>query len=192
LFFNHGGELFFKEKYMFRKTLVCLDGSKLAEEILPFLLESCPQPASEVILLRVITAHITIPPPESTHVYTIGPDSKPDQMRTADIGKTTTLEPKAGLQLREIEREQGEAKAYLESLANAFRARGLKVRTLTLEGDAGETILNYAKNNNISLIALTTHGNGGQKRGKLGRVASLILNEAALPVLIIKPKSTAS
>jgi nucleotide-binding universal stress UspA family protein len=172
---------------MFRKTLVCLDGSKLAEEILPFLLESCPQPASEIILLQVITAHITIPPPESTHIYTLGPDSRPDQMRTADIGKTTTLEPKAGLQLREIEREQREAKAYLESQAGAFRARGLKVKTLTLEGDAGETILDYASHNQISLIALTTHGRGGRKRGKLGRISSLILNEAVTPVLIIQP-----
>jgi nucleotide-binding universal stress UspA family protein len=173
---------------MFNKTLVCLDGSKLAEEILSYVFGHCLGLGSEVVLLNVITAHITIPPPQSTHVLTFGRNSKPDQIHTTDIGKSTTLEPKAGLELREIEREQGEAKAYLENIANQFRSKDLKVKTVTLQGDVGNSILNYAKSSNVSLIALTTHGIGGLKRGLLGGVAQQILKEAEIPVLIIKPK----
>lgn len=173
---------------MFNKTLVCLDGSKLAEEILRYVIGHCLGLESEVILLKIITAHITIPPPESAHVMTFGRDSKPDQIHTTDVGKSTTLEPKAGLQLREIEREQSEAKVYLENIADLFRSKDLKAKTLTLQGDAGETILNYAKSSNVSLIALTTHGDGGLKRGLLGRVAQYILKESEIPVLIVKPR----
>lgn len=173
---------------MFKKVLVCLDGSPLAEKILPLVIGQC-QLQSEVILLKVITAHITIPPPESTHVLTFGTQSKPDQIHTTDIGKSTTLEPKAGLELREIEREQGEAKFYLNDVADRFRSKGLKIRTLVLQGDVGDTILNYAKSANISLIALTTHGAGSLKRGTLGSVAQLILKESEIPVLIVKPRS---
>jgi nucleotide-binding universal stress UspA family protein len=172
---------------MLKKVLVCLDGSALAEEILPFAIGQCLQ-EDEVILMNVITAHITIPPPESTHVLTFGRESKPDQIHTTDVGKSTTLEPKAGLELREIEREQGEAKAYLNSLAERFRTKDLKIKTLTLQGDVRDSILNYAKSSNVSLIAMTTHGSGGLKRSLLGSVAQFILKESEIPVLIIKPK----
>ncbi len=177
---------------MLNKTLVCLDGSKLSEEILPYVIGHCLGTGSEVILLKVITAHITIPPPESTHVITFGRNSKPDQIHTTDIGKQTTLEPKAGLELREIEREQGEAKAYLNDVANQFRSKDLKVKTMTLQGDVGDTILNYAKQSQASLIALTTHGQGGLKRGLLGRIAQYILKESEIPVLLVKPKGEKS
>jgi nucleotide-binding universal stress UspA family protein len=173
---------------MFKKTLICLDGSKLAEEILPYATEHCLGFKSEVILAQVITAHLTIPPPESTHVLTFGRDSKPDQIHTADIGKTTTLEPKVGLELREIEREQGEAKAYLEEIVTSLHGQGLRARAITLQGDAGQEILNYAGKNHISLIAMTTHGKGGLKGGALGRTAAEILKNAEIPVLLIKPK----
>jgi nucleotide-binding universal stress UspA family protein len=171
---------------MFKKVLVCLDGSPLAEKILPMVMGQC-QLGSEVILLRVITAHITIPPPESTHILTFGTRSKPDQIHTTDVGKSTTLEPKAGLELREIERQQGEAMFYLNDVADRFRSKDLKIKTLTLEGDVDDTILRYAKSASISLIALTTHGAGGLKRGTLGRIAQSILKESEIPVLIVKP-----
>jgi nucleotide-binding universal stress UspA family protein len=173
---------------MFKKTLICLDGSRLAEEILPYAAEHCLGLKSEVILLQVITAHITIPPPESTHVMTFGLDSKPDQIHTSDVGKTTTLEPKAGLELREIEREQGEAKVYLDNIAARLHRQGLKAKTVTLEGDVSDTILNFAASSKISMIALTTHGRSGLKSQVLGRVAAAILKTAEIPVLLIKPK----
>ena len=172
---------------MFQRTLVCLDGSKMAEEILPYATEHCSGFKSEVILLQVINAHITIPPPESTHVLTFGLDSKPDQVHTSDLGKTTTLEPKAGLQLKEIEREQGEAKVYLDGIAAKLRAQDLKVKTVTLQGDVSDSILNYARSSNISLIAITTHGKSGLKGSVMGRVAANILKEASIHVLLIKP-----
>jgi nucleotide-binding universal stress UspA family protein len=186
-YYNKIRVLNFEVEKMFKKVLVCLDGSGLAEEILPFVLGQC-QLENEVILLKVIKSHITIPPPESMHVLTLGRDSKPGQIHTTDVGKSTTLEPKAGLELREIEREQGEAKAYLNSVAERFRSKDLKIKTLTLQGDVRDSILNYSRNSKVSLIALTTHGSGGLKHGVLGSIAQFILKEAEIPVLIIKPK----
>jgi nucleotide-binding universal stress UspA family protein len=177
---------------MFKKTLVCLDGSSLAEEILPLIVGQCIGLKNEIILLQVITAHITIPPPQSTHVLTFGIPSKPHQIHTTDIGKSTTLEPKVGLELREIEREQGESKFYLDSLADRYRSKDVKIRTVSLQGDAVETILNYAKKSQASVLALTTHGSGGLKRGLLGRVAQLVLQESEIPVLIVKPRGPKS
>jgi|WetSurMetagenome_2_1015567.scaffolds.fasta_scaffold404097_2 nucleotide-binding universal stress UspA family protein len=172
---------------MLRKTLVCLDGSKLAEEVIPYLFEACPESGAEVDLLHVISADITIPPPESIHAFTVGRDAKPVRTRATDIGKTDTLEPEAGSQLKEIEREQLAATRHLEGIAQKFHQKGIKIRKVILSGDPGPVILEYARNQNASLIALTTHGSGGLKGNLLGRVAQFVIKESDVPVMIIKP-----
>ena len=176
---------------MFKKTLICLDGSKAAEEIIPFIMESCPVSGSEVILLHVSSSALTIPPPQSIHSMTYSIRARPVKTPVSDIGESVTLEPQARLQLGNIEKEQSDARRYLRDIARSFRVRGLKVRTIILEGEPGSAILNYAESNKISLIALTTHGSGSARRGMLGGVAQRILKEAAVPVLIIKPAGAA-
>jgi nucleotide-binding universal stress UspA family protein len=174
---------------MFKKTLICLDGSKLAEEVLPYIVDSCSASGTEIVLLSVITSHITIPPPETIHAYTFGKDFKPALTHTSDMGEDPTLEPQFELQFKEIEKEQDGMKRYLEGLARPLRANGLKIRTVILEGTVPDTILDYANNNHVSLIAITTHGAGGlKKKGMFGRVAQSILKESVIPVLLIKPR----
>lgn len=173
---------------MFRKALVCLDGSKAAEAILGYIFEYCPREKTEIIMLRVVDFEITIPPPQSPHTMTYGPDTRPDKTLTSDVGEVTTLEAAAGLQLKAMGDEQEEARRYLDEMARPFRAKGIKVRTILLEGEPGATILNYAISNNVSLIALSTHGAGGIKKGKIGRVANYLLKESPIPVLTIRPK----
>jgi len=172
---------------VFRKTLVCLDGSKLAEEILPYVANTCSTLGTEVVLLHVYTSRITIPPPQTIHAYTFGRDFKPARTHTNDIGNTTTLEPQAGAQLKEIAREQENARKYMEELARPLRASGLKTRVVLLEGTPEEAILKYAESNNVSLIAITTHGSSGLKKGMFGRVARAVMKDTTLPVLLIKP-----
>ncbi len=174
---------------MLDKTLVCLDGSKLAEEILPYIIESGPVCRSEVILLHVITSRITIPPPESMHIMTFGRSSKPDRNLVSDMGETATVEPKAGNQLKNIEKEHLEANRYLERVARKLQDKGLRVKIVVAQGDDSDTILSYAENNKISLIALTTNGHGGMQRRVPGRVAQSILKETDIPVLLVKPRS---
>ena len=169
------------------KTLVCLDGSKLAEEVLPYIIESGPVCRGEIILLHVSASDITIPPPESMHVMTFGRSSKPDQVPTSDIGETTTIEPKVGSQLKSIEREQLEAGRYLERIALKFSDRGLKVRTAVTQGEVGDAIVKFAVDNKISLITLTAHGHGGPKSEVLGRVAQSVLKFSPVPVLLVRP-----
>jgi nucleotide-binding universal stress UspA family protein len=173
---------------MFKKTLICLDGSKLSEETLPVIMETCSICSSEIILLRVVTERITIPPPESIHAFTLGRKFKPVRTATSDMGEDRTLEPDVEPQLKKIEREKGEIKSYLAGLSRTFQLQGLKARALVLEGEPGETILNYANSNSVSLIVLTSHGSGGLKPRSLGRVAQFVLKESTIPVLVIKPE----
>jgi nucleotide-binding universal stress UspA family protein len=146
---------------MFEKILVCLDGSDLAEEILPYAREVARRFGSKLVLLEV-----TIPPSVVVESTT---------------GYYSARKP------AEIQRKEEEAVTYLESIAQAIQAAGLEVEYLTLPGSAGRTIVSYADESGIDLIALGTHGRSGLKRFAFGSVAEHVLKESGLPVLVIKP-----
>ncbi len=175
---------------MFEKVLVCLDGSELAEQILPYVSEPCLKYKSRIILTQVITTSITIPPPETVHSPEITRAIGRKPFPVSDmIGDTTlTVEPKVEIQLEEIEKEQADARAYLDKLARSLRRKGQSVKTVALQGEPGEEILNYSAKEKVTLIALTSRGMSGRKNRSIGRVAQFILKEADLPVLLVKPK----
>jgi nucleotide-binding universal stress UspA family protein len=176
---------------MFKKTLVLLDGSKLAEEIIPYITDACSRPDSEVVLLQVNTSHITIAPPQSIHTLTYGRETKPGTTSASDMSEHFIPESGAGSELKEIEREQSKSKGYLEDVADRLRAQGMKVKTVTLEGDVNETIVNHIQNSHVSVVALTTHGASGMDRGLLGSVAQYVMKESPVPVLLVKTRGKA-
>ncbi len=145
---------------MFKRILVCLDGSKLAEQILPYAEAQARRFNSRVILLQAI--------PEPTIV-------SPGPVKTEAM-------------LRQAQKADADAKLDLEEAARPLRERGLQVDTVTIPGVAGQAITGYADKNNIDLIAIATHGRSGLKRAAFGSVADFVLRESGLPILIMKPQ----
>jgi nucleotide-binding universal stress UspA family protein len=149
---------------MLQKILVCLDGSSLAEQILPYVTEVALSCGSRVVLLEV-----TLPPSATVEPLT-------------GFYRTTPIE--------KILREETDAQAYLKRVAQRLRKKGLKVSSVTVPGDPGETIIGYAKDNAVGLIALSTHGRSGLGRLAFGSVADFVLKRSGLPILIRKPEET--
>jgi nucleotide-binding universal stress UspA family protein len=172
---------------MFEKILVCLDGSKAAEQILPYAIEPCFRFGSSIVFFRVVTTEITVPPAQSIHLPLRRASTGKKRSPISDIGGTESLEPKVEAQLDEVEREQAEAREYLDGIARPYVERALKVSTVVGDGEPGEAIMEYSKENGVTLIALTTHGQGGMKGKLMGRVAQFVLKESGTPVLIVKP-----
>jgi nucleotide-binding universal stress UspA family protein len=156
---------------MFEKILVCLDGSKFAEQILPYVTEEAGCFRSKIVLLQVI--------PEPVIVTPGIPGAAGVPIETSGM-------------LEQMQREEKEAAAYLEYLAAALREKGLDVEMVVLQGAPGEAIISYANDNNVGLIAVATHGRGGFRRAIFGSVADYVLRTAGLPVLVIKPRDTES
>jgi nucleotide-binding universal stress UspA family protein len=151
---------------MFEKILVCLDGSDLAEQIIPYATEEALRFGNKLVLLQVVGTHGTVP------VVAAGPSAY-------------AVEAAA----QQIEKEEMEAKAYLEGLAQPLRDKGLDVQCVTLRGlQVGEAIVSYAEEHGVDLIAIATHGRSGLGRLVFGSVADFVLREAGLPILVIKPK----
>jgi nucleotide-binding universal stress UspA family protein len=79
-----------------------------------------------------------------------------------------------------------EAEDYLEGLKEHLRAKGLDVDTHVRYGDDVEEILDHAAQEEINLIAMSTHGRSGVKRFFLGSVAEKVLRHAPKPVYLVR------
>jgi nucleotide-binding universal stress UspA family protein len=150
---------------MFNKILVCLDGSSLAEQILPYAAEEAIRFGSQVVLLQVVI--------------------------TASRARVASLPGMAPVPapVEQIRREESEAAAYLEQVAYPLRERGLDVQCVTLQAARlGKAIVSYANRNDVDLVAIATHGQGGLRRLVFGSVANFVLTNSGLPILLIRPK----
>jgi nucleotide-binding universal stress UspA family protein len=152
---------------MYKKILVCLDGSELAEQILPFAVEQAFHFNSKLVLLRVF--------------------AEPGFMGLAVPGFPAVRLETGGLE-KQLKKEEEEAKTYLDGVAQKLLVqKGLKADCVTVLGVAGETIVKYAAENNIELITVATHGRTGTGRVIMGSVAEFVVRHAQVPVLLIRP-----
>jgi len=82
---------------------------------------------------------------------------------------------------------QAEAEKYLSELAENLEGEGVVVQAAVVHGNPAEEILDYAKNNQVGLIVMSTHGRSGISRWAFGSVTDRILRHSAVPVLITPP-----
>jgi len=152
---------------MYKKIAVCLDGSELAEQILPYAAEQARHFGSTLVLLRVIPGPVMLAPGI--------PGAGGGPIVTARMEK-------------QVEKEQQESEEYLKTAAGRlFKEYQVKTECLTLIGPPGQTIVEYTANNDIGLIAIATHGRTGPGRVLFGSVADYVVKQTRLPVLLIRP-----
>ena len=152
---------------MYKTVLVPLDGSELAELVLPhveMLAKAGVEPA-EVVLLRVC---------ELARMVMGGYGEA--------VGQMAILTEQAAAACK------ADAVEYLAAMEKRLKEKGLKVRTVLLEGDSANEILEYATNNPVDLIAMGTHGRSGISRWAYGSVASKVLRGIATPLLLVTPE----
>jgi nucleotide-binding universal stress UspA family protein len=78
--------------------------------------------------------------------------------------------------------------SYLSKVAEKLGKKGLNVKTIAMQGNASEKILDYAANNKIDLIVISTHGQSGIVRWAIGSVADKVVRHSSIPVLLASPK----
>ena len=142
---------------MYERILVPLDGSPLAEQVLPYVLKLGLSNGSPVTLFRA---------------YNI------PAMALEDAGGTLVDQIIAGY--------LAEAQEYLKRVGDALRQAGLTISSAIQEGDAASLIVSEAEAVPDTLIAMSTHGRSGISRWVLGSVTDKVLHAAASPLLIIR------
>jgi nucleotide-binding universal stress UspA family protein len=141
------------------RVVVALDGSKMAELVLPHVKTLAKGMKLEAILLQVY--------------------APPTQGYAAAIYSTTMH--------RIADEMKEEAKAYLETRVSEFRSDGVdRVSCVVLEGNAASEIIDFAHRTAFSLVAMTTHGHTGVSRRLLGSIAARVIRHSGDPVVVIR------
>ena len=145
-----------------RSVVVPLDGSELAESVLPTVAELAKPLQLEVILFRSYTVPYSALAADAEGFY---------------------LAPEEEL----ISAMRDEAIAYLEKKAEAMKKLGVdRVSTIVEYGLAADEIISLARKTPDNLIAMCAHGRSGVKRWVLGSVTETVVRHAGDPVLVIR------
>ena len=146
---------------MYRKIMVPLDGSELAECVLPHveaIANGCGVP--EVIFVRVVE-HIEMQPDW-------------DYAASEEVRSPVDAECKA------------QAEEYLREIAGRVKYQGADVHTTVLFGKVAESLSDYAQGGGVGLIVMATHGRSGVSRWIWGSVADRLIRSSMVPVLIVR------
>jgi nucleotide-binding universal stress UspA family protein len=89
------------------------------------------------------------------------------------------------LQLRESEEMKAD-RGYLDQLRGELLARGLTVETRLAMGDPATELIKVSQEQNVDLIAMSTHGHRFIKDILLGATADKVRHVVKVPVLLLK------
>jgi nucleotide-binding universal stress UspA family protein len=78
-----------------------------------------------------------------------------------------------------------EAESYLQHIVHRLNVDGIPSRAIIKKESPEDAILDTAKELNVHLIAMTTHGRMGFQRWMMGSVTEKVLRAAEVPLLII-------
>ena len=157
--------------------LVPLDGSELAESVLPYFEVLAKQRGAklvDMVLLRVC---------EPCEVPLIPPGSRAS-MTPYDSSVRVKSD---GYVKREMAKRRRETKQYLARVEKRFKDVGLTVRSEMLDGNPADEIINYASRNPFNLIVMATHGRSGLSRWAYGSVADRVLRGVSSPIFLVRP-----
>jgi nucleotide-binding universal stress UspA family protein len=157
---------------MHKRVVTLLDGSELAEQVLPHVAEIVRDRESEVHLLSIAPTVITAVA-TAVDVYPI--------YATADF---------LAVEAAERERIAQELTTYLTGVAERLSPIASKVTQVVRFGQPAEEILEFANEVEADLIAMCTHGRSGLSRWVYGSVADKVLRGAECPVLLVRVEPT--
>jgi nucleotide-binding universal stress UspA family protein len=144
---------------MFKKVVIPLDGSELAEQALAPACRIAEKFGSELLLLRVVTPERLLP----TRPYTSSHADSPADLITRPLVE--------------------EAEAYLSGIK--LPLVGLSLHTRVPIGAPPEMIIAAATESGADLIVMSTHGRAGLLRLLYGSVTEAVLRGSPVPVLVV-------
>ena len=101
------------------------------------------------------------------------------------VGYTGITEP---LPIADISDQlEDSATRELPKIAECEECSGLDVEEVIAHGDAAAEIVRVAKEREVDLIVLSSHGRTGLGRILFGSTAEAVVRHASCPVLVVKP-----
>ncbi len=146
----------------YKHVIVPLDGSELAECVLPHL-ESVASNC-KITTVELIKA---VPPTGA---------------RYATVGFPISEKQQAAI----YEAEVKEAEDYLLKIKTRLDASRMNVITKVLQGKIVDVLADYIKKSDADLLVIATHGRSGPSRWYWGSVADKLLRSICTPIFMIR------
>ena len=166
-----------------RKVLIPLDGSEFSRQILR-VVQDYLRP-EDVMLFLIQAISPTLITAESPAYASALDEGVWTGTYTA---RTQHLEQQLVHSAQERETYRVAVHQELEQEARRLRKQGYDVIAEVHFGDAAERIIEYAKDLDIDMVAMTTHGRTGLGRLVLGSTAEQVLHQLHIPLLLMRVK----
>jgi nucleotide-binding universal stress UspA family protein len=148
---------------MIKKILVPLDGSKLAENVLPYVEELAIKLNAESVFISITN--------RTQGYWPIEDASQPNEVRLMPQG-TCTMEEQAA--------------KYLDNAVKGLEGKGINIIKEVICGKTAQEIVFYANDNHCDLIIISSHGRSGLTGFTHGNIAAKILKISNVPVMVVK------
>lgn len=143
---------------MYKRILLALDGSPLAEQALPHAFALAERFQAELVLLRVLV-----------------PLARPPAVAEAALQKaeeaTTAL-----------------VREYLERVTAQAQERGIQARAVIIAGRPHVEIIQYAETNQVDLVVISSRGQSGLSRWLMGSVSDRVVRGVDVPVMLVRAR----
>ncbi|HSQ27566.1 MAG TPA: universal stress protein [Anaerolineales bacterium] len=159
---------------MFKRILVPLDGSTLAERAIPHAEQFARIFGASIVLLQVLN-------PTSFHENPSAVDPLSWQIRKAEADMYMQ-----GIAARIREDLQESSYDTQSTEDKGKEVEYPSVEYSIREGNTAENIVNFAHSEDIDLIVISTHGSGGLSRWNISSVTQKVISLVYLPVLVIR------
>ncbi len=148
---------------MYKNIMVPLDGSPLAECVLPHVKSLAGGCVMDMVTFIRVVEPLKL-------AYTIGAEGMIPEKQWQEI----------------IRDRKPAADRYIKKLLSRMKYDKVAVKGEILEGPAAESLADYATKKGVDLIIISTHGRSGVSRWVWGSVADRILRSACVPVLMVR------
>jgi nucleotide-binding universal stress UspA family protein len=149
------------ENTLYKKIMVPLDGSDLAECVLPHVeafIEGCH--VNHFVFVRVVEP--------ATAFYSGDYPISPEVMKESETA------------------EEKFARDYLDQVVSRLKHKSSDLHSAVLIGNVADSLADFAENNDFDLILIATHGRSGVNRWVRGSIADKVLRSSHIPVLMVR------
>lgn len=159
---------------MYQKIMIPLDGSELAECVLPHAEAFVKGGMAKTAVL------IWVLEPLPSAMYGASVETFASSAQEDIFASNTDYWEKMAVERRST------AQDYLNRIAVRFQNYGAEIKCEVLEGQTAATLAGYAEKNAVDLLLIATHGRSGVSRWLMGSVADRVLHYSHVPVLMVR------
>ena len=177
---------------MYSKVAVPLDGSKLAEAVLPHLEEIVRAFKIKDVLLVSVTEKVSVRVPRKDAFAEFVPEhpapNAPPQMVAMQYGIVWSRDT----DVQEVPAAMGKmartAADYLYKVAEGLGDLDCRISVNVLVGNPAEEIVRFSERQGADLILMASRGKTGFSRWDMGNIAEKVVKATSAPVMLVKPE----